>query len=81
MLLFVCHGKYTGLNGTIFLDEKMIEQTLRTGTNVGQISHQIIIASDIAFQCLICDVIKQNESEVGIDMLLVSDYIYISNIS
>ena len=30
---------------------------------------------------LICDVIKQNKSEVGSDMLLVSDYIYISNIS
>ncbi len=32
--------------------------------------------------CLeISDVIKQNESEVGSDILLVSDYLYISNVS
>ena len=28
----------------------------------------------------LCDVMKQNESEVGSDMLLVSDYFYTSNI-
>ncbi len=35
----------------------------------------------VMFIFAICDVIKQNESLVGSDMLLVSDYIYISHIS